>query len=156
MKIRTVTPNNRKKVFEVRVASQVFALPYTEVEPRPGPGNLVAEASVDPELGREGFTFRLASGEEGAVHVEQVLEFNQDPGYLREMVLYDLTLKAQHFVEESPIAKREIIRRLGTSASQFYRLLDQTNTRKSVDQMLRLLHVLRCDVEVVVKPKKSA
>lgn len=40
---------------------------------------------------------------------------------------------------------------LGTSAAQFYRLLDQTNYRKSVDQVLSLLHVLDCDVDLVVR-----
>ena len=40
-----------------------------------------------------------------------------------------------------------------TSATQFYRLLDQTNYRKSVDQVLTLLHVLDCDVDVIVSDK---
>ena len=40
------------------------------------------------------------------------------------------------------------MRRLKTSAAQFYRLLDQTNIRKSVDQMLRLLAALNCSVEL--------
>ncbi|TMQ69656.1 MAG: hypothetical protein E6K81_14405, partial [Candidatus Eisenbacteria bacterium] len=52
--------------------------------------------------------------------------------------------------------KREIIRRLGTSAAQFYRLLDQTNERKSVDRLLALLQVLDCDVELRVRARKTA
>ena len=89
-------------------------------------------------------------------HVEQVLEYNQDPGYLRELLLYKLTLEAQNRVEASPLSKREIIRRLGTSATQFYRLLDQTNTTKSVGQLLSLLHVLDCDVDLVVRDRRTA
>ena len=46
-----------------------------------------------------------------------------------------------------------MIRRLGTSPAQLYRLLDQTNSRKSIDQMLALLRVLDCDVELVVRDK---
>ena len=38
---------------------------------------------------------------------------------------------------------------------QFYRLLDQTNCRKSVDQMLAFLQVLDCDVELVVRAKTA-
>jgi hypothetical protein len=34
-----------------------------------------------------------------------------------------------------------------------HRLLDQTNYRKSVDQLLRLLNVLGCDVQLVVRAK---
>ena len=59
-------------------------------------------------------------------------------------------------VEASPLTTREIIRRLGTSASQFYRLLDTTNYRKSVRQMLTLLHTLDCEVDFVIKDRKSA
>ncbi len=55
---------------------------------------------------------------------------------------YRLTLEAQKRIKESRLSKREIIRRLGTSTAQLYRLLDQTNYRKSVDQMLAPLQVL--------------
>jgi hypothetical protein len=48
------------------------------------------------------------------------------------------------------LSRREIIRRLGTSPAQFYRLLDATNNRKSVDGMLNLLHALDCEVELVI------
>ena len=95
---------------------------------------------VDKELGRESFTYMLESGKEGTVHIEQVLEYNQDPSYLRDALLYKLTIEVQKRVKASPLSKREIIRRLGTSATQLYRLLDQTNYRKSVDQLLSLLH----------------
>ena len=37
----------------------------------------------------------------------------------------------------------------------FWRLLDQTNYRKSVNQMLRLLQVLDCDVQLVVRAKSA-
>jgi hypothetical protein len=59
-----------------------------------------------------------------------------------------LTLEAQKRIAESPLSKREIMRRLGTSAAQLYRLLDQTNYRKSVDQVLALLQVLNCEVDL--------
>jgi len=54
---------------------------------------------------------------------------------------------------ESPLSKREIIRRLGTSAAQLYRLLDQTNYRKTVDQLVALLQVLNCEVDLIVRRK---
>ena len=67
---------------------------------------------------------------------------------MRDSLLYQLTLEAQRRSEKSALSKREIIRRLGTSATQFYRLPDQTNCRKSIDQLLSLLQVLDCDVEL--------
>jgi len=87
------------------------------------------------------------------VHIDHVLEYNEDPEYMRNLMLYKLTLEAQRRLEQSSLSRREIIRRLGTSATQFYRLLDQTNYQKSIDQMLSLLRVLDCDVELVVRER---
>jgi len=155
MKIRSVTYNNRRKVFEVKTSTKVLSLPYAKTEPRPTTQDPVKRVFVDEELGREGFTYELESGRTGTVHAEQVLEYNQDPSHLRNLLLYRLTLEAQKRVDASPLSKREIIRRLGTSATQFYRMLDQTNYRKSVDQLLALLQVLDCDVELVVRAKTA-
>jgi hypothetical protein len=98
----------------------------------------------------------LESGKQGTVHVEQVLEYNEDASHAWETLVYNLTVEAQKRVAASPLSKREIIRRLGTSATQFYRLLDQTNYRKSLSQLLALLHVVDCDVTFTVKRRKSA
>ena len=57
-------------------------------------------------------------------------------------------------VEASEFSNREIIRRLGTSASQYYRLLDQTNYTKSIGQLLALLEVLECEVEFIVRDRR--
>lgn len=92
---------------------------------------------------------------DGQVSPRWVLEYNQDPSYLRDLLLYRLTLEAQKRIAESPLSKREIVRRLGTSAAQLYRLLDQTNYRKSVDQVLALLQVLNCEVDLVVRTKTA-
>ena len=155
MKIRSVTANNRKKAFEIKTASKTLLFPYAKSDPEPRPSDRVESVVVDKELGREAITYTLESGRQGTVHVDRVLEYNQDPAYLRDLLLYRLTLEAQRRVEKSPLSKREIIRRLGTSATQFYRILDQTNYRKSVDQVLFLLHVLDCDVDLVVRAKSA-
>ncbi len=155
MKIQSVTHNNRKKAFQVKASKKLFQLPYSKVDPQPGAADPIARVFVDKELGGEGFTYVLESGKEGTVHGEQVLEYNQDPRYLRDALLYKLTIEAQKRVEASALSKREIIRRLGTSATQFYRLLDQTNSRKSVDQLLSLLHVLDCDIELLVRTRAA-
>jgi len=155
MKIQSVTHNNRKKAFQVKTSKKLFQLPYSRVDPQPDAADPITRVFVDKELGDEGFTYVLESGKEGTVHGEQVLEYNQDPRYLRDTLLYKLTIEAQKRVEASALSKREIIRRLGTSATQFYRLLDQTNSRKSVDQLLSLLHVLDCDIELLVRTKAA-
>ncbi len=155
MRIRTVKANNRRRAFEVWVNRKCLVFPYARLEVQPSADDPIAKVFVDQELGREGLTYILQSGREGTVHVEDVLEYNQDPDYLRDLLLYRLTLEAQKRIAATSLARREIIRRLGTSPTQLYRLLDQTNYRKSVDQMLRLLQVLDCDVELRVKAKSA-
>ena len=155
MKIRSVAKNNRKREFVAKTSSRELAFPYAKCDPPPTPADPVDHLYVDKELAREGFSYALASGDEGTVHIEQVLEYNQDPAYLRDLLLYKLTIEAQKRLDASGLSKREIVRRLGTSATQLYRLLDQTNYRKSVDQVLNLLHVLDCDVKLVVRAKSA-
>ncbi len=155
MKIRSVHFNNRRKGFEIKTRSDSYWFPYVKLDIQPGLGDRVLRVSVDAELGNEGLTYVLESGKEGTVHIEQVLEYNQDPSYMRDALLYKLTLEAQKRVDMSPLSKRELMRRLKTSATQFYRLLDQTNYRKSIDQMLLLLNVLDCEVDVIVRAKSA-
>ena len=155
MKIRSVRHNNRRKVFEVRTSTRTLVFPFSKAEPAPAAQDPIAELFVDQEAGREAFTYVLRSGRTGTVHIQQVLEYNRDPAYLRDLLLYRLTIKAQKRIAESPLSKREIVRRLGTSPAQLYRLLDQTNYRKSVDQLLALLQVLNCDVDLVIRRKTA-
>ena len=117
MKIQSVTHNNRKKSFQVKMSKKLFQLPYSKVDPQPSAADPIALVFIDKELGSEGFTYVLESGMEGTVHNAQVLEYNQDPHYLRDALLYKLTIEAQKRVEASPLSKREIIRRLRTSAT---------------------------------------
>jgi predicted XRE-type DNA-binding protein len=155
MKILSIKANNRRKCFEVRPRGKIFAFPFVKCLPQPSPKDPVVRVSVDPELGREAFTFVLKSGQEGSVHIEQVLEFNRDPTYLRDLIAYQLTLEARRCLAESGLSKREAIRRLHTSAPQLYRLLDPARGKKSVDQLLRLLSVLGQEVQVNVYAKSA-
>ena len=156
MKIRSVKNNNRRKAFEIRISNKNLLIPHSRLEPQPSAADPVDQLFVDKELGGEALTYVLKSGRNGTVHIEQILEYNQDPSYLRDSLLYKLTIEAQQRLEKSTLSKREIIRRLGTSATQFYRLLDQRNYRKSIDQLLSLLRVLDCDVELIVRPRSTS
>ena len=73
-----------------------------------GQGVTIRTIRVDRELGSEAVTYTLASGHEGSVHIEQVLEYNKDPNYLRDRLLYALTLEAQKRLARSPLSRREI------------------------------------------------
>ena len=156
MKIRRVSVNARRRAFEVHLSARVLLFPFVKAAPAPSAEDPVTACRVDAEIAREGFTYELASGRQGAVHVEQVLDYNQDPAYLRDALVYRLTIEAQQRLRSSGLAKREVARRLGTSQAQLYRLLDQTNLRKSIDHVLALLAVLHCDVAFVIKDRGAA
>lgn len=157
MKIRTVTANNRRNEFSLVTRSgATYTFPYAESDPHPGVDDRIDEVFVDKELGSEAFSYVLESGREGTVHIDQVLEYNEDPMYLAELLTYKLTLEAQRGIEGSGLSRRQIAKRLKTSLPQLYRLLDPTNTNKSMNQLVALLHVLNRDVDLVVKKKNAA
>ena len=103
MKIQSVRCNNRKKAFQVKVSKGILLLPYSKIDPRPSSRDPIATVLVDRELGGEGFTYVLESGKEGTVHSEQVLEYNQDPHYLRDTLLYKLTIEEKTRVKDSQL-----------------------------------------------------
>ena len=106
MKIRSVKSNNIKQEFSVVTYSGVeYSFPYSKADPRPAADNRIEEISVDKELGKEAFTYALESGEEGTVHLEQVLEYNEDPKYLADLLTYKLSLEAQKCIEDSELSR---------------------------------------------------
>ena len=155
MKILKVEANNRRRVFEIHTRKGVYILPFAKVESRPTSKDPIRRLYVDAELGREGFAWVLDSGKEGCMHIDGVLDYNADPDYMTDQTLYSLSCEAQEQLKASGLSAREVARRLRTSPTQLYRLLDQTNYRKSLKQMLALLWVLGCDVDVRVKRRRA-
>lgn len=147
MKIRKVKINNRKKAFEVRTYKDAYDFPYAKLDTRPTPFDKIDNVYIDRELGAEAFTYVLESGKEDTIHIDRVLEYNRDPEYMRELMLYKLTVAVKTLVDNSELSKKEMIRRLNTSPSQFYRILDEDNYRKSIDQVFRLIAVLGCHLD---------
>ena len=133
-----------------------YTFPYAKTTPHPNTNNRIEAVFVDKELANEAITYVLQSGEEGSIHIEQVLEYNEDPAYLADLLTYKLTLEAQQRIGSCGLSRRQIAKRLNTSLPQLYRLLDPANTSKSMNQLVTLLHVLNCNVDMVVKEKDAA
>lgn len=150
MKIKKAWVNRRKKSVEIETAKGILGLPFARLRLKPKPNDRVVEVIVDKELGKRAITYRLESGREDSIHLDAFLDFNQDPDFLRDVTLHKLTVQARQFMKKVGISKQEMIRRLKTSPSQLYRLLDPSNYRKSVDEMLRLLSVLGYHVELKI------
>jgi hypothetical protein len=157
VKIRRLTVNQRKAQLEIGVSSgRIYPFPFSRLDPRPTPKNRIRAAFIDRELGNEGVTYVLESGAEGSLHIDHVLEYNEDPRLLSELLTHRLTLEARERIDRARLSRREIVRRMRTSLPQLYRLLDPANTRKSLNQLVALLHVLGCDVDVTVRRRQNA
>jgi hypothetical protein len=153
MKILGVRANNRTKTFEVASEGGDFSFPYAKFPVlQERPHDRIMEVFPDDETGREAFTFRLESGAEDTAHLDAVREYNKDPEMMNEILIHNLTVEALEALESSGMTKRQLMRALGTSPSQLYRLLDPTYYGKSLGQMAALLHLLGREVEVVVRP----
>lgn len=157
MKIRRASVNDRKRQIELVVGSgRVLPFPYARLSPRPTAKNRIREAYVDKELASEAVTYILQSGAEGSIHVDHALEYNEDPTYLAALLIHQLSVEARKRADHSDLSRRELARRLGTSVPQLYRLLDPANARKSMGQLVALLHLLDCEVQLVVNPRRAA
>src|SRR3989338_4665891 len=139
MKIKSVKINNRKKTLEIETQKGCFGLPFSRLELKPSFKDKIMKIYVDKELDDRAITYILESGKEDSIHLDAFLDYNKDPDFLRDITLHKLTIVAIKCLNTSNLSKHEVIRRLKTSPSQLYRLLDPTNYKKSTDEMLRLL-----------------
>jgi len=142
VKVLRVAADHRRKAFVVQLRGQEYPFPFAVCTPRPSPKDRVLDVWVDTEVGKQGFTYRLVSGAEGTV--------------LADHVLYELTVQAKQRLEDTGWNIRDLARRLHTSPTQLYRLLDTTNYRKSMRQILSLLCLMDCEVSLRVRVKKAA
>lgn len=152
MKVKRVLANNRKKAFLINAGKSSYEFPYSELSIKPTTVNPVVSVFVDKEIASEGFTYVLKSGRQDTVLLDQILEKNGDAEYERRKILYDLTCIAQEAIDNSSIKKRALARKLSTTPTHLYRLLDQSFYGKTIDQMLKLLVALG----VFIKFKKVA
>jgi predicted XRE-type DNA-binding protein len=151
MKIRSVKANNHKRAFVVTVFNgKEFVFPYTQLNIKPDSGNRIAKVEVDRELGKEGFTYTLESGDCDTVHIDHVLHFVNEPEYVRDLFRHRMSIAAKRLIGKRGVAKKEILRRLETSPSQLDRLINPKNTRSSLDSLLKLMVACDCKLDLVV------
>jgi hypothetical protein len=92
MKILSVQVSTSAPAFRVRTAKSTYEFPFNKAQPSPSHTDPVVSVARDPELGNEGFTYYLQSGQVGSVHIDTVREVALDPDYLAELEAYRLTL----------------------------------------------------------------
>lgn len=138
-KFKKVGFDNKKRVFHLEYTTGLkIDCPYSALCIR----DKVIEAGPDPEVGRHSFYFTLNNGKTDYVPYDQPLHIVQNPEYVRENTLYEMTALLNRLIKESKVPKRELARRLGTSLSQLARLLDTTNYKKELSRLIEIAAML--------------
>ena len=138
-KFRIVELDNKKKVFHLKYTSGLeVECPYSAL----GIRHKVVEAAADSEAGQHSFYFILENGKKDFVPFDQPLHIAQNPEYVKEQTLYEVTKQLNEFIKKAKVPKRELARRLGTSLSQLARLLDTTNYKKELSRLIELAAML--------------
>lgn len=152
MKLHRVSVSYRRRGIELVVrGGDRWFYPFARMEPAPSMDDRIATIEIDAELAREAVSYTLESGAEGFVHIEQALDYNADPSYLAELLVHRLTVEARRRVADSKLSRRELARRLGTSLPQLYRILETDRPGKSLNQLVKLLAALGCEVDLVLR-----
>ncbi len=150
-KFKNVEFDNKKKVFYLEYTSGLkLECPYSAL----GIKNKVVEAGPDEETGQHSFYFILDNNRTDFVPFDQPLHIVQNPEYVKQETLYEVTKQLNEFVTTAKIPKRELARRLGTSLSQLARLLDTTDYKKELSRLIELGTIL--NYEFTWQFKKAA
>lgn len=155
MKIKRILANNRKKVILLETTGGKYEYPYRLLPFVPNLDDKIVDIYVDKEIDSRGFSFNTESGRNETVLLDQVLDYNKDPQYIRDNTLHNLTAEAIKAFDKQEMSKAEIARRMKTSTKQIYRLLDPSFYGKTIDQMVMFLFVLGKEIGIVEKKKKT-
>jgi hypothetical protein len=138
-KFKKVEFDNKKRVFHLEYTSGLrLDCPYSALKIK----GKVVDAGPDAEVGGHSFYFTLENGEKDYVPYDQPLHIAQNPEYVKEQTLYQMTKRLNEFIKREGVSKRELARRLNTSLSQLARLLDTTNYKKEMSRLIEIAAIL--------------
>lgn len=154
-RVKRVIADEEQRCFHVFFAHRVLPFPYARCDPRPTRRNPIVRLFVDKGVDRRGFTYVLRSGVDGCVLLDYVLDHNCDPGYLGDMLLYKLSLAAQDRWSSTAVSLARVNERGGLRPGRVQEILEQTNYRKTLDELVTLLHALGYDVDFTLRPNRA-
>ena len=152
-KFKEVEFDNKKKVFHLIYTSGLaLDCPYSAL----GIREKVIEAMPDPEVGGHSFCFVLENGAKEFVPYDQPLHIVQNPEYMKQQALYEMTKKVNELIKVGKVSKRELARRMNTSMTQLLRLLDPTNYKKELSRLIEIASMLNYEFKWEFKKVASA
>ena len=144
--------NSRARVLVLQFDGRKLNYPFALLNPRPSLWDYLVRSYKD-ESHDQAIGYELKSGKRGILTLDQLRSYFREPSNLKQQVLLELTFAAMEGLDETELSGHQIVRRLHTSASQLYRIMDPHTLHKSVDGLLALLEVLGYNVEVTTRPK---
>ncbi|MBI3535811.1 MAG: hypothetical protein HY072_10055 [Deltaproteobacteria bacterium] len=127
--------DNKKRVFHLEYTSGLkLDCPYFALTIK----GKVLQSGPDVETGGHSFYFISENRKKDYVPFDQPLHIAQNPAYVKEQTLYQMTKWINEFIKCESISKRELARRLNTSLSQLARLLDTTNYKKELSRLIEI------------------
>ena len=153
VKIRRVAINRRKKTFDVDLGRSRYSIAFARLDPRPTADDPVEEANIDPRSRARGSCTGSRRGPR-ALCSRIKSSVKQKIRYLRRILLHRVTVEARDRLTASGICKRGGGPEAGRLSRPALPAARRPNQRKSVDQMLRLLQVLDCGVDLVVRSRR--
>ncbi len=138
-KFKKVQFDNKKRVFHLEYMSGLkLDCPYFSLKIK---GKVIG-AGPDAEVGGHSFYFTLENGKTDYVPFDQPLHIAQNPEYMKEQTLFQMTKRLNEFIKQEDISKRELARLLNTSMSQLMRLLDTANYKKELSRLIEIAAIL--------------
>ncbi len=141
-KFKSAEFDNKKRVFHLTYTSGLtLDCPYSAL----GIKEKIVESAPDSEVGGHSLYFITESGVENYVPYDQPLHIVQNPEYVKQQALFEMTKKINGFIKIEKVSKRELARRLNTSMAQLLRLLDTTNYKKELSRLIEIASILNYD-----------
>ncbi len=148
MKIGSVRAVPQARYFEVETPRGHLRVPYSRVVPRPTGKDRVARVLVENQPGLEGFHFFLSKGRVGWVSIDSVLKEHLDPAHTADLLASQLAAEARKRLAKVPLFHADVCRQLAVSAEQLNSLVEPGKGHRSLRQLLFLVSVLGCQVEL--------
>ena len=106
VKIKRVLGNNRKRAFLLDTSKGHYEFPYSQLKLKPSKRDPLAHVAPDGNFGNQAFSYQLRSGAADTVHIDHVLRYAEDTDYLREELVFKLTVEANRLMEKRRLTKK--------------------------------------------------
>jgi hypothetical protein len=147
-RIIKVVYNNQDNIISIHYKDgRIFNVPYHKLKI----SSPLSSAGIDMETRGCAFYYKQQESEKVYVPYDIPLIINNDPEYMFELKLENLSADLKQKILQSKIPKYRLAKMLNTSESQLYRLLDPNRASKNIFQLFKLAQLIGMDLQIRLK-----